>query len=344
MIQELSERSREIFRLIVESYCETGTPVGSRFLSKRLDHKLSPASIRNVMADLEEAGLIFAPHTSAGRLPTEVGLRLFVDGLMEVGNLTQGERDEIEARCAARGRPFDDMLGEATQMLSGLSGCAGLVYAPKGDAPLRQIEFIQLGPGRGLVVLVTETGAVENRLIELPLGVSPSALVEAANFLTARLRGHSIGDARGLLAADLAQRRAELDELSAKVVEEGLAVWSGDSGHSSLIVRGQSKLLNDIAAVEDLERIRLLFQELEQREDMLRLAELAEGAEGVRIFIGSENKLFGLTGCSLVVAPFRNSQQRIVGAIGVIGPTRLNYARVIPMVDFTAQVVGRLTG
>jgi heat-inducible transcriptional repressor len=344
MIHELSERSREIFRLIVESYCETGTPVGSRFLSKRLDHKLSPASIRNVMADLEEAGLIFAPHTSAGRLPTEIGLRLFVDGLMEVGNLTQRERDEIEARCAARGRPFDDMLGEATQMLSGLSGCAGLVYAPKGDAPLRQIEFIQLGPGRGLVVLVTETGAVENRLIELPLGVSPSALAEAANFLTARLRGHSIGEARGLLAADLAQRRAELDELSAKVVEEGLAVWSGDSHHSSLIVRGQSKLLNDIAAVEDLERIRLLFQELEQREDMLRLAELAEGAEGVRIFIGSENKLFGLTGCSLVVAPFRNSQQRIVGAIGVIGPTRLNYARVIPMVDFTAQVVGRLTG
>jgi heat-inducible transcriptional repressor len=344
MIQELSQRSREIFREIVEAYVETGTPVGSRLLSKRLDIRLSPASIRNVMADLEEAGLLFAPHTSAGRVPTEAGLRLFVDGLLELGDLSSEERASIEGRCAAAGRSLQEMLTEATTILSGLSRCAGVVVAPKSDAALKHVEFIALGPGRALVVLVTEGGMVENRLVELPMGLTASALVEAGNFLSRRLKGRTMAEAQAQILAELEARRAELDDLARRVVEAGLAVWSGEAGRSTLIVRGQANLLEDVSALSDLERIRQLFDELEGKQDMLRLIDLTQGAEGVRIFIGSENKLFSLAGCSMIVAPFQNSRQQIVGAIGVIGPTRINYARIVPMVDFTAQVVGRLIG
>ena len=344
MIQELNERSREIFRHIVETYVATGAPVGSRLLSKRLDNRLSPASIRNVMADLEESGLLYAPHTSAGRLPTQAGLRMFVDGLMEFGALSQDERENIEGRCAANGRGVQDVLQEATGILSGLSQCAGLVMAPKQDVALRQVEFVDLGGGRALVVLVTEGGAVENRVIDLPLGLPPSALQQAANYLSARLRGRTMVEAKAAIGLELQERKAELDELTTKVVEAGLAIWSGTGGKSTLIVRGQARLLEDVSAVGDLERIKQLFEELEQQQELLNLIDLTQGGEGVRIFIGSENKLFSLTGCSLIVAPFQNSRQQVVGAIGVIGPTRLNYARIVPMVDFTAQVIGKLIG
>lgn len=344
MIQEMSQRSREILRLVVETYMATGEPVGSRYLSKKLEHKLSPASIRNTMADLEEAGLLFAPHTSAGRLPTESGLRLFVDGLLQVGDLTQDERNSIESRCAASGRGFQEVLTEATTALSGLSGHAGLVVAPKVDAPLRHVEFVPLGPGKALVVMVSESGQVENRMVELPMGMTPSALAEAGQFLSRRLAGRTMHEARADILQELEARRAELDQLAAKVVEAGLAVWSGEPDRGTLIVRGSANLLDDVAAIADLERIRSLMEELENTEEMLRLIELTQGSEGVRIFIGSENTLFRRAGCSLIVAPLQNQQQRIVGAIGVIGPTRMNYARVVPMVDFTAQVVGRLIG
>lgn len=344
MIQELNERSREIFRQIVETYVETGQPVGSRALSKRLDHRLSPASIRNVMADLEEAGLLYAPHTSAGRLPTEAGLRMFVDGLLEIGDLPDEERQSIESRCAAEGRNLQNLLTEASTVLSGLSRCAGLVVAPQVEGTLRHVEFVALSPGRALVVIVTESGQVENRVIDLPFGMPSSSLVEAGNFLSARLQGRSMGEARQEILAELEARRAELDELTSKVVQAGLAVWSGGAERSTLIVRGSGHLLDDIAALEDLERIRQLFDELDRKQNMLRLIEQTQEGQGVRIFIGSENKLFGLAGCSVIVAPFKNSRQQIVGALGVIGPTRLNYARVVPMVDFTAQVVGRLLG
>lgn len=350
MIKEIGQRNREILRLVVETYMATGEPVGSRLLSKKLDHKLSPASIRNTMADLEDAGLLFAPHTSAGRLPTESGLRLFVDGLLQVGDLTRDERSAIENCCAASGRGFQEVLTEATAALSGLSGHAGLVVAPKVDAPLRQVEFLPVGPGQALVVLVTENGQVENRMIEMPLGMSPSALAEAGQFLSRRLKGRTIGLAREEVLSELTVRRAELDQLTSKVVEAGLAVWGGEPAAASrnpggtLIVRGSANLLDDVAAMADLERIRSLMEELENTEEMLRLIDLTHGSEGVRIFIGSENTLFRQAGCSLIVAPLQNQQQRIVGAIGVIGPTRMNYARLVPMVDFTAQVVGRLLG
>ncbi|WP_341703112.1 heat-inducible transcriptional repressor HrcA [Ferrovibrio sp.] len=344
MIQEMSQRSREILRLVVETYMATGEPVGSRLLSKKLEHKLSPASIRNTMADLEESGLLYAPHTSAGRLPTESGLRLFVDGLLQVGDLTQDERSSIEGRCAASGRGFQDILTEATTVLSGLSGHAGLVVAPKVDAPLRHVEFVPVGPGRALVVLVSESGQVENRMVDLPMAMTGSTLAEAGEFLSKRLKGRTMAEARDQILLELTAQRAELDQLAARVVEAGLAIWGGEPGRGTLIVRGSASLLDDVSALADLERIRSLMGELENAEEMLRLIELTQGSEGVRIFIGSENTLFRRAGCSLIVAPLQNQQQRILGAIGVIGPTRMNYARVVPMVDFTAQVVGRLLG
>lgn len=342
-IAELNERSREIFREIVDLYVETGEPIGSRTLSRRLTQQLSPATIRNVMADLEEMGLLRSPHTSAGRLPTETGLRLFVDGLLEVGDLASDEQEEIESRCAGAGRSMNEVLNEATTMLSGLAQCAGLVMAPKADRPLRHVEFVNLGDGRALVVLVSEEGMVENRIIDLPLGTPPSALVQAANYLNARLVGRTLEEARGRIEGEIKDHKAQLDELTSRLVETGLATWSEELG-GSLIVKGQARLLDEVAALGDLERVRKLFDVLETKDLLVRLLEHSEEAEGVRIFFGAENELFNVAGCSMVVAPFIGNRNRIIGAIGVIGPTRINYARIIPIVDYTAKVVGRLIG
>jgi heat-inducible transcriptional repressor len=342
-VAELSERAREVLRLVVESYVETGEPVGSRSLTRKITETLSPATIRNIMADLQDLGLLYAPHTSAGRLPTEAGLRLFVNGLLEVGNVSEEERESIEARCAAVGRSMTEALEQATTLLSGLSRCASVVMAPKTEQPLKHIEFVHLGPGRALVVTVTQSGQVENRLIDTPIGMPASALVEATNYLNARLSGRTLDDARRLILEDLKLKRAELDDITARVIESGLATWAGEPG-SALIVRGQARLLEDITAIADLERVRALFDALERGESFVRLLELANVAAGVQIFIGADNPLFANTGCSMVVAPFRDSQERILGAIGVIGPTRLNYARIIPLVDYTARTIGRMVG
>jgi heat-inducible transcriptional repressor len=343
-ISELSERSREIFRLIVDGYVQTGEPIGSRTLSRLLTQNLSPATIRNVMADLEEAGLLYSPHTSAGRLPTEAGLRLFVHGLLEVGNLAEDERRNIESLCAARGKSVPQALDEAISALSGLSHCAGVVVVPTQERPLKHIEFVPLGPGRALVVLVTEDGLVENRVIELPLGIPPAALISASNFLGARLIGRTIEEARREIGEDVATHKAQLDELTSRVVSAGLASWAGSEAESALIVRGQANLLGDVTALTDLERLRTLFEMLETKETVLRLLDASRQGEGVQIFIGAESHLFGVSGCSLIIAPYQNSREQIVGAIGVIGPTRINYARIIPMVDYTAKMIGRLIG
>lgn len=342
MMRELNDRSREILRLVVESFVATGDPVGSRTLARALGMNLSASTIRNAMADLEDSGLLFAPHTSAGRLPTEAGLRLFVDGLLEVGNLAEDERKSIESQCAAVGRSMTQMLEEASNMMSELSRCAGLVVAPKTDGRLKHIEFVAVGPGRALVVMVMETGMVENRVIDLPMDLPPSVLVEASNFLSAKLVGRSLGDARDKVSGEIAENRASLDALTAKVVAAGLATWSDvSSDEGVLIVRGQAKLLEDISAAADLERIRALFAALETKRNLLKLLDAAEGADGVQIFIGAENDLFALSGCSLIIAPYGDGGN-IVGAIGVVGPTRMNYARIIPMVDYTSRIVGRL--
>lgn len=344
-VTELNERSREVFRQIVDAYVETGEPIGSRTIARKLGGQLSPATIRNVMSDLEFAGLLFAPHTSAGRIPTEAGLRLFVSGLLQVGGLDSDERKDIEAQCAAAGKSPQEVLEGASTALSGLTRQAGLVMAPKSEDPLKHIEFVSLAPGRALVVMVSESGLVENRLIEVPEGLPPSALIEAGNYLSARLAGQTLGEAKSRILDDLDQRRAQLDELTTKLVADGLATWSGDqTSGASLIIRGQANLLNDITVLEDLERVRHLFEVLETREQLVRLVDLVGDAEGVQIYIGAQNELFNLAGCSMVVAPFKNGKEQIVGAVGVIGPTRINYARIIPMVDYTAKVVGRLLG
>jgi len=331
-------------REIVEQYVATGEPVGSRTLSRRLPFALSPATIRNVMSDLTDAGLLFAPHTSAGRLPTERGLRLFVDGLLQFGALEDGEQEAISLALEARGRSLEDTLAEASTMLAGLAGAAGLVLAPKSDGAVRHIEFVPLGPGRALVILVGADGGVENRVIETPPGLPPSALIQAGNYLNARLSGKSLAELRRVVGTDMAEDRTQLDALTTQVVEAGLATWTGEGRGGSLIVRGQARLLSEVTQIENLAAIQSLFERLERQETMIRLLELAEASDGVRIYIGAESGLFGAGGVSMVVAPARNEADRIVGAIGVIGPTRINYGRIIPVVDYTARVIGRLLG
>jgi heat-inducible transcriptional repressor len=342
----LGERPREVFRHLVEAFLASGEPVGSRTLSQRLPLTLSPASIRNVMADLETMGLLYAPHTSAGRVPTERGLRLFVDGLLEVGDLEPQERGIIEARMSGSGRRLEDVLTQATTLLSGLSRCAGLVVTAKQDAALKHVEFVHVGPGKAMVIMVSEDGQVENRVIDTPPGLPVSALIEATNYLNARLAGRTIDAARAEILAELESDRARLDSLTAKIVADGLATLAEPGGvdNKVLIVRGASHLLDSVEAQADIERIRTLFDDIERKADLIRLLELAKEGDGVRIFIGSENRLFSLSGSSIVAAPYANAAGKIVGVIGVLGPTRLNYGRIIPMVDHTAKVIGRLLG
>jgi len=343
-LDDLNLRSRAIFGRLVETYLSTGDPVGSRTLARAMDVSLSPATIRNVMQDLEELGLLGSPHTSAGRVPTQLGLRLFVDGVLEIGAVSQDEREQIERRVASHEDDLGGMLDDAGAILSGLSQCASLVFAPKNEAPIRHIEFISLSPDRALAVLVTEDGAVENRIFDSPPGLTSSAMREAANFLNAHLRGQTISEAQGVIAQHIAAYRTELDALAAGLVERGIALWSegGAGAVERLIVRGRGNLLEEGAGTEELERMRRLFDDLESKRDLAQLLDLADEAEGVRVFIGSENKLFSLSGSSLVISPYTDSRRRIIGAIGVIGPTRLNYGRIVPIVDYTARLVGSM--
>lgn len=341
---ELNERAREVFRRLVETYLDTGEPVGSRTLARSLAEGVSPATIRNVMQDLELLGLLDSPHVSAGRVPTQLGLRLFVDGILEVGDISRTERSEIERSLGSGERDMGEVLDRAGEMLSGLTHGASLVLAPKSEAPIRHIEFVSLGQDRALVVLVTADGHVENRLFAPPAGLTPSAMRAAANFLNAILEGRTLGEMRQVVDAEILRRRAELDELSRSLIETGTAVWTADAdgGRDRLIVRGRANLVEATDDAAQLERIRELFDDLERKRDLAQLLDLTEGGDGVRVFIGSENKLFSLSGSSLVVSPYMNADRKIIGAVGVIGPTRLNYGRIVPIVDYTAQLVGRL--
>jgi heat-inducible transcriptional repressor len=346
LLTSMDQRARNVFKHLVDTYLETGEPVGSRTISKAMPASLSPASIRNVMMDLEEAGLIASPHTSAGRIPTDVGLRFFVDALLQVGTLSNDERSRIDAQVAAsnRQRKVEDVLGDATSLLSGLSHHAGVVLTPKLNARLKHIEFVNLSPGRALVILVTEDGNVENRVIDVPSGLPASIFMRASNYLSAKAEGRTLADVQVLVAEDVKALRSELDDVSARLVQGGLAVWSGENNpdDKSLIVRGQANLLEDAKAVADLDRIRRLFEDIESKKELAGLLGSAEQADGVRIFIGAESRMFSMSGSSLIAAPFRNEADQIVGVLGIIGPTRLNYARIIPMVDYTAKVVGKL--
>ena len=340
---ELDERAREIFRRVVEGYLETGEPVGSRTLSKGGVH-LSPASIRNTMQDLTQLGLLGAPHVSAGRVPTHAGLRLFVDGLLEVGDVAEEDRRNIEARLSAKGRNFEEALNEASAILSGLAGGAGIVVTPVRDAGVKHVEFVALSADQALAVMVFEDGVVENRLMRLAAGVTPSSLQEASNFMNARLRGRTLGEAGLEIRNELEAARRQLNEAAARLVEDGMAAWSGGEGADrALIVRGRANLLGDRETLDDLERVRMLFDDLEQKEQLIGLLDDVRDAQGVRIYIGAETRLFSLSGSAVIAAPYMTGRQKVLGAIGVIGPARLNYARVIPLVDYTARVLSQVT-
>jgi len=342
-LSDLNARSREVFRRVVEGYIETGEPVGSRTLTRTMSERVSAATIRNVMQDLEHLGLLDSPHVSAGRLPTEMGLRMFVDGLLEVEGINQADRAKIDASMGGGDQDVSHMLDRIGATLSGITHGASLVLTPKHEAEIRHIEFVSLGPDRALVVLVFADGQVDNRVFTPPPGQTPSSMREAANFLNAIAEGRTLSELRSHFQAELDRRRQQIDALAQVMVESGLAVWA-DAGQASerLIVRGQSNLLPDSDAGLELERIRVLFDDLERKRDIADFLELADEGEGVRIFIGSENKLFSLSGSSLVVSPYMNAERQIVGAIGVIGPTRLNYGRIVPIVDYTAQLVSRM--
>ncbi|GAB4381893.1 heat-inducible transcriptional repressor HrcA [Albidovulum sp.] len=342
LLEEMNDRSREVFRRVVENYLETGEPVGSRTLSRTMSEKVSAATIRNVMQDLEYLGLLDSPHTSAGRVPTQLGLRMFVDGLMEVSTLSIEDRAAIDATTGGNEPGVNSLLDRVGQALSGITHGASLVLTPKQEAPIRHIEFVGLGPDRALAVLVFANGHVENRVFTPPVGHTPSSLREAANFLNAHGEGRTLRELISHMRREIARKRQELDEAARSLVDGGLAIWEDSGGaQERLIVRGRANLL-DHADERDLERIRKLFDDLERKRDIAEFLELAEEGEGVRIFIGSENKLFSLSGSSLVVSPYMNADRKIIGAVGVIGPTRLNYGRIVPIVDYTAQLVGKL--
>lgn len=343
ILSEMNDRSREVFRRVVESYLASGDPVGSRTLTRSMTERLSAATIRNVMQDLELLGLLDSPHISAGRIPTQLGLRMFVDGLLEVGMVTVEDRTLMDAAMSSGDQDVTSLLDHVGATLSGITRGASLVLSPKQEAPIRHIEFVSLAPDRVLVVLVFGNGHVENRIFTPPPGQTPSSLREAANFLNALAEGKTLSELRRSVSADIARRRQEIDSLARALVESGIALWDNSDEHSErLIVRGRSNLLESAAESQDIDRIRTLFDDLERKRDIADFLELTETGEGVRIFIGSENKLFSLSGSSLVVSPYMNADRKIIGAVGVIGPTRLNYGRIVPIVDYTAQMVGRL--
>ena len=342
LFEDMNTRSREVFRRVVEGYLENGEPMGSRTLTRTLTEKVSAATVRNVMQDLEYLGLLDSPHISAGRIPTQMGLRMFVDGLLEIGEMNVADREKLNATVTDTAQNVDGMLDQIGSAVSGITQGASLVLTPKQEAPIKHIEFVSLAEDRALVVLVFANGQVENRLFNPPPGQTPSSMREAANFLNALIEGRTLSDLQGAVKTEIAARRQEIDTLAHDLVESGLAVWQnkGDR-HERLLVRGRANLLDGDAEEADLTRIRTLFDDLERKRDIAEFLELTEEGEGVRIFIGSENKLFSLTGSSLVVSPYMNADRKIVGAVGVIGPTRLNYGRIVPIVDYAAQLVGK---
>ncbi|MEO0667729.1 MAG: heat-inducible transcriptional repressor HrcA [Pseudomonadota bacterium] len=343
LLDEMNDRSREVFRRVVEGYLDSGDPVGSRTLTRDFSEKVSAATIRNVMQDLEFMGLLDSPHVSAGRIPTQAGLRMFVDGLLEVGVPDDGDREKIEATLGTNEGDVTGLLDRVGSALSGVTHGASLVLTPKQEAPIKHLEFVPISPEQALVVLVFADGHVENRLFQPPAGQTPSSMREAANFLNAMIEGRTLSEVQTTVQAQITARRQELDALSRAMVESGLATWEGEGDTPErLIVRGRSNLLSDSTEAEELERIRSLFDDLERKRDIAEFLDLAQDGDGVRIFIGSENKLFSLSGSSLVVSPYMNADRKIIGAVGVIGPTRLNYGRIVPIVDYTAQLVGRM--
>lgn len=343
MITDLNDRAQAILRYVVDTYMATGEPVGSRTIARHLENTLSPATIRNVMSDLETGGLLYAPHTSAGRLPTAQGLRLYIDGLMEIGNLTAADRSTIETQCVTAGSSMNMVFERATSMLSGLSSAASLIIAPKTNKPLRHMQFVRLDSGKVLIVMVMQDNTVENRVMEVPPAVNDYALTTASNYINSHIFGKTLTTAEQDIRRDMADNKEQLDRITADLVERGLSMApTKDDTNGNIIIRGQSHLLEDVKAIEDLERARQLLASLEEQETMMRLLGAAHQADGVQIYIGTKNTMFDHSGWSMVISPYKTPDNQIIGAIGVIGPTRLNYKRIIPLVDYTSRVMTRI--
>ena len=341
---DLDKRSKEIFSLIVEDFVSTGDPVGSRKLSSKLQENLSAASVRNVMSDLQDAGLLTSSHSSAGRVPTDLGMRFFVEGLLQISNLSQNECNDIKKKFSRKDKSIDEMYDDAIHMLSGLSDCAGLVITPKLDGGMKHIEFVPVSSQQALVVMVTENGLVENRLIKIPRGLPNSVLNKITKYLNSKLEGRSLLESKQIIQNEINFEKKNLDKVSKKLIDQGIACWADATKKNKLIVTGTSKLLEDVKALEQLENIRIMIEKLEDKENLVSIIEDTDAAEGIQIFIGSENSLFGMSGCSTIISPFRNKDKQIIGAIGVVGPTRINYAKIIPVVDYTAKLLGREIG
>jgi heat-inducible transcriptional repressor len=339
MEEFLDRRSQRIFQLIVDSYMESGEPVGSSTLSRRLSESLSPATIRNIMAHLEKVGLLYSPHTSAGRLPTEQGLKLYVQGLLDIGPISEIDKQILEAKLNFQNRSFDEVLNEAITTLTGLSQCTGIVTAPTYNSPLKHVEFIYLSQGQALVVMVSNEGMIENRIMAIPEDMTPAHLVEAGNYLSAKLIGKTLDEAKALITKELEFEKDQLHAIAKQVVEKGLATWGASENLPTLIVKGQSNLLNVARTADDVSHIQRLFESLETKAGILELLDSAKQGEGVQVFMGANSPLFHLSGCSMIVAPYKNSQHDVVGAIGVLGPARQNYGRIIPMVNYAAQLI-----
>lgn len=344
---QLSSRSKEIFSALVDAYIETGEAVGSRLLAKRAPCALSSATIRNIMADLEEAGLLYAPHTSAGRIPTEAGLSFFVDSLLECSDFEDDTAIEhtLEERLseeAASGGEVDEVLEQATALLSGLSQYAGIVLSPKTDSILKRIEFVTLSPTQLLVVILSNTGHVENRLIPYDRNLTPEQLKQLSNYLSTYLEGKTLVEGLAWVQAELKKQQHRFTKEATRLVQQGLETWSRAHKPSSLILKGQANLLDAVEERNELDPIRNLFEAIETKQTMVHLLEATSNAEGIQVFIGSENPNFNVAGCSLVAASYRSADNRIVGALGVIGPSNMHYRQVIPLVSCTAKVINRL--
>lgn len=339
MEEFLDRRSQRIFQLIVDSYMESGEPVGSSTLSRRLSDSLSPATIRNVMAHLEKVGLLYSPHTSAGRLPTEQGLKMYVQGLLDIGPISEIDKQILESRFDLKGHSLDEILEDAITTLTGLSQCTGIVLAPTYNTPLKHIEFIYLSPGQALIVMVSNEGMIENRIMSIPEDMTPAHLVEAGNYLSSRLVGKTLDEAKIFIKKELEFEKGQLNVLAKQVVERGLAMWEQSDTIPNLLVKGQSNLLNVAKTSDDVSHIQRLFESLEKKEDILELLDAAKKAEGVQVFMGANSPLFHLSGCSMIVAPYKNSHHDVIGAIGVLGPARQNYGRIIPMVNHAAKLI-----
>jgi len=339
---ELSDRSKQIFKGVIESYLDSGEPVGSEALSKKLGINISTSTIRSIMANLQKEGLLFAPHISAGRLPTDKGMRYFVDGVLEFGRLSKSERETIKNQCRSKGISFEDVLDEASKILSSLSNCAGFVVAPKYQNKIKHIEFIRLSSNQIMSIVANENGLVENRILDSNNSYSENTLKQVSNYLNSKFSGKTIDEIKKIISNEIENSQLELNTLSKKLVKEGIIELVPNSEAPYIFLHGQSSLLEDNIVTKDLDQMRNIFDDIENKSNFLSVLESTNKGKGVQIYIGAQNFLFNHSGLSMIMAPYINNEQKIIGAIGVLGPMRINYARIVPLVDYTSKVIGRI--